>query len=140
MELTRKQQEGLRIAIERYRTGEKYTVIAGYAGAGKSTLVQFIIAALGVDPKEIRYVAYTGKAANVLKNKGCPGATTAHKLIYHARPLPNGRYKYVPLTFSEMEAENIKVVVIDEVSMLPKKMWDLMCKYNFYILACGDPQ
>jgi hypothetical protein len=24
--------------------------------------------------------------------------------------------------------------------MLPKKMWDLMCSHNFYILACGDPE
>ena len=32
MELTIKQQEGLKIAVERHRAGEKYTVIAGYAG------------------------------------------------------------------------------------------------------------
>lgn len=32
MELTTKQQEGLKIAANRHRAGEKYTVIAGYAG------------------------------------------------------------------------------------------------------------
>lgn len=31
MELTRKQEEGLRIAVERYRQNESYTVISGYA-------------------------------------------------------------------------------------------------------------
>ena len=31
MELTRKQQEGLKIALARHSAGEKYTVIAGYA-------------------------------------------------------------------------------------------------------------
>ena len=31
MELTLKQQQGLNIAISRYRNGEKYTVISGYA-------------------------------------------------------------------------------------------------------------
>lgn len=31
MVLTNKQQEGLKIAIARYRANEKYTVIAGYA-------------------------------------------------------------------------------------------------------------
>ena len=31
MELTRKQEEGLRIAIDRYNHNEPYTVIAGYA-------------------------------------------------------------------------------------------------------------
>ena len=45
MELTTKQEEGLKIAVERHRMGEKYTVIAGYAGTGKSTLVKFIVEA-----------------------------------------------------------------------------------------------
>lgn len=31
MELTRKQEEGLKLAVARYRDGEKYTVISGYA-------------------------------------------------------------------------------------------------------------
>jgi len=31
MQLTRKQEDGLKIAIARYRAGEKYTVISGYA-------------------------------------------------------------------------------------------------------------
>lgn len=31
MELTYKQEQGLKIAVARYRSGEKYTVIAGYA-------------------------------------------------------------------------------------------------------------
>lgn len=31
MELTIKQQKGLEIAVARHRSGEKYTVISGYA-------------------------------------------------------------------------------------------------------------
>lgn len=31
MELTKKQSEGLKIAIARYKNHEKYTVISGYA-------------------------------------------------------------------------------------------------------------
>ena len=58
--LTRKQEEGLRIAVERWRNGEKYTVIGGFAGAGKSTLIKFIIAAMGLSDEEVRYAAYTG--------------------------------------------------------------------------------
>jgi len=139
MELTRKQSEGLKIALDRWRKGEKFTVISGYAGTGKSTLIKFIIAAMDLDPEEVRYVAYTGKAANILKNRGCPGATTVHKLIYHAKLMPNGKYLFTPKKVYEMERE-IKVVVVDEVSMVSKRMWDLLCTYNFYILACGDPE
>lgn len=110
------------------------------AGTGKSTLIKFIIAAMNLKEDQVRYVAYTGKAANVLKNKGCPGATTAHKLLYYAKMLPNGGYVFKPRPTRAVSQEGIKVVVIDEVSMLPKDMWDLMCSHNFYILACGDPE
>lgn len=138
--LTRKQEEGLRIAVERWRNGEKYTVISGFAGSGKSTLIKFIIAAMGLSNEEVRYTAYTGKAANVLKNKGCEGATTVHKLIYHARLQASGKYRFIPKTPGEIRAEGIKVVVVDEVSMLPMKMWKLLCSYPFYIIAAGDPE
>jgi len=86
---------------------------------------------------DVRYVAYTGKASNVLKNKGCPGATTIHKLIYHSIMLPNGKYKYTQRASLEGYPS---VIVVDEVSMVPKKMWDILCSYNAYIIACGDPE
>lgn len=31
MELTRKQEEALKISVARYKQGEKYTIISGYA-------------------------------------------------------------------------------------------------------------
>lgn len=139
MVLTKKQEEGLKVALERWRMGEKYTCIGGYAGSGKSTLIKFIISAMNLEPEEVRYVAYTGKAASVLRSKGNQGAITAHKLLYHARLMPDGRYFFVPKMRSEMEPE-VKVVVVDEVSMIPIKMWNLLCSFNFYILACGDPE
>ena len=135
--LTSKQEEGLRTAVMRYRNGEKYTVISGYAGSGKSTLIKFIIEALGVDPEEeVAYVAYTGKAANVLAQKGCPNAITAHKLLYWAKPMPNGTYKFSPKPKSEVP---YSVIVVDEVSMLPAPMWQLLLTHGAYVLATGDP-
>lgn len=136
MELTRKQEEGLKIAVERFKKGEPYTVISGYAGSGKSTLIKFIIAALNLHESEIAYVAYTGKAANVLKQKGCPNATTAHKLLYYAKQMPSGGYIFRPKVSLE---DNYKLIVVDEVSMLPKDMWELLLRHRIYVLACGDP-
>ena len=135
MVLTNKQEEGLREAVSRYQNGERWTCIAGYAGTGKSTLVKFIISALDVNPEEVCYVAYTGKAAQVLKQKGCPNAVTAHKLLYKAKSMPNGTYKFEP----KLSIGDYKIIVVDEVSMLPKQMWNRLLSHNIYILACGDP-
>lgn len=136
MELTRKQEEGLHIAVERFKAGEKYTCIAGYAGSGKSTLVNFIVAALNVPPENVGYVAFTGKAAMVLQSKGCKTAQTAHKLLYHAKLKADGTYMFFPK--AELD-EPYQVIVVDEVSMLPLDMWTLLLNHPVYILALGDP-
>ena len=104
------------------------------AGTGKSTLIKFIISALDVSPEEVCYVAFTGKAATVLQQKGCANATTAHQLLYYAKPMPNGKFKFVKKTKIDYS-----VVVVDEISMLPKPMWDLLLSHRCYILATGDP-
>lgn len=54
----------------------------GYAGTGKTTLAMHL--AEGV-PGGALFAAYTGKAASVLRAKGCPGASTIHSLIYIPR-------------------------------------------------------
>ena len=51
MILTRKQEIGLKIAVERYKNREPWTCISGFAGTGKSTLIKFIIAALNIPPE-----------------------------------------------------------------------------------------
>lgn len=137
MILTEKQLKGLEIAVNRYAEGKPWTCIAGYAGSGKSTLVKFIIEALQVPKEEVCYVAFTGKAATVLKQKGCPNAITAHKLLYQARPKPDGTFIFMPKEKSELG--EYKVIVVDEVSMLPKKMWNLLISHGIYVIALGDP-
>ena len=137
MILTKKQQEGLNTAVDRYKNKEAYTCIAGYAGTGKSTLISFIIEALNLKHKEVAYVAFTGKAANILSQKGCPNATTAHKLLYHSKPLPDGRYIHEPKTTLDYQ---YKLLVVDEISMLPKEMWYLLLRHHIHIIACGDPE
>ena len=54
----------------------------GYAGTGKTTLARHI--AEGVDG-EVKFAAFTGKAALVMRNKGCDNASTIHSLIYRAK-------------------------------------------------------
>lgn len=137
MQLTKKQELGLEIAVARYKAHRPWTCIAGYAGTGKSTLVKFIVSALGIDPDSVAYVAFTGKAANVLSKKGNPNATTAHKLLYFAKPLPNGKFAFNPKP--SFEIQQYSLIVVDEISMLPKNMWNLLLSHRVPIIACGDP-
>lgn len=136
MILTNKQEEGLKIAVQRYNDKERYTVISGYAGAGKSTLVKFIISALGIYNEDVAYVAYTGKAALVLKEKGCPNATTAHKLLYQSFLRKDGTFFHKPRRPLEYP---YKLIIVDEVSMLPREMWDLLLSHRTHVIALGDP-
>ena len=140
MELTQKQKEGLELALKRYEEGYQYTVIAGYAGTGKSTLVKFIIAALAqkfnINPEEdVVFTSFTGKATQVLQKKGNHNVSTLHKLLYKHYPLPNGGYRRERVDFIEY-----KVVVVDECSMVPKSLFKDLARHNYlYIICLGDP-
>jgi len=136
MTLTKRQEEGLKIAVARYKAHEPWTCISGYAGTGKSTLVQFIIAALNIVPEHVAYVTFTGKAASVLRHKGCPNAMTAHRLLYYSKRLPNGRFIFTPRKTLE---KNYSLIVVDEISMLPKDLWELLLSHKIHIIALGDP-
>ena len=136
MILTKKQEEGLKICIEKYKNNERYCVISGYAGTGKSTLVKTIVQNLpGIDPdRDVVYACFTGKAAQVLLKKGNKNVTTLHKLLYESIPKPDGTFYRKPKITIEYP-----IVVVDEVSMAPKSLMELLFKHNVFIIALGDP-
>ena len=137
MELNEKQKNGLTLALQRYKNKEKYTVIAGYAGAGKSTLVRFIIEELktyGIKETDVCFACFTGKAAQVLLKKGNKNVITLHKLLYKSIPKESGSFVRIP-----NPSIPYKIVVVDEVSMAPKTLMDLLFKHNVYVICLGDP-
>ena len=136
MVLTNGQEKGLKIAVERYKNREPYTVIAGYAGTGKSTLVSHIVDALNISPEDVCYVAFTGKASLVLREKGCANSMTAHKLLYHSKEKPDGTFEHKPRKYLEV---GYKLIVVDEVSMIPIDMWELLLSHKVHVIALGDP-
>jgi len=137
MELTKKQEEGLKIALERYKRGEKYTVISGYAGSGKSTLVKFIIDALNVRESQVGFATFTGKASLVLRNNGNKNSQTLHKLLYFAYKDKKGKYHFS--VKPKRMRPDYKIIVVDEVSMVPKKIIEDLMTYDSYIIFLGDP-
>lgn len=136
MELNDKQKQGLDIAVDRYKCKERYTVISGYAGTGKSTLVKFIVAALpNINPDEdVIYTSFTGKATQVLQRKGNKNVSTLHKLLFESIPKPDGTFFRKPVEFIPY-----KIVIVDECSMVPKELLQRLIKYNVYIICLGDP-
>lgn len=134
MELTIKQQQGLDTTLERYKNKDKYVVISGYAGTGKSTLVKFIIEALDVEENKVAYATFTGKAAEVLRKKGNRNAMTLHRLLYDSRPRAGGGFFRIPKT-----SLDYTIIVVDECSMVPKSMINMLLKHKAFIIFLGDP-
>ena len=133
MTLTEDQEKGLKIILDRYKLGYKYVTICGYAGTGKSTLIKFAIEALGVPKDKIAYATFTGKAAEVLRKKGNEGACTLHKLLYDHFPKPGGGFIRKPKT-----SIGYKIVVVDEISMAPKSMIEMLLKHDCFCIFVGD--
>lgn len=68
--------------------GQQVYRLFGYAGSGKTTLARHIADRL-CPFGDVLYATYTGKAADVLRRKGCAGASTIHRLIY--KPVSQSR-------------------------------------------------
>lgn len=134
MILTANQKKGLETAVARHRAGEKYTVISGFAGTGKSTLVRFIIDALDVEEDKVCYCAFTGKAAEVLRKKGNKNVCTLHKLLYEHIPRPAGGFFRKPKSFI-----NYDIIVVDEISIASKSLMELLFRHPVYVICLGDP-
>ncbi len=81
-------------------TGDKpFLYLAGYAGTGKTTLAKHF--AEGLD--HVVFGSFTGKAASVMRDKGCGQATTIHRLIYESRSKSGERLRQL-----QNQLENVK--------------------------------
>ena len=68
-------------------------------------------------------------------SKGNKNAMTLHKLLYESIPRPDGSFLRRPKSTIEFP-----IVIVDEVSMAPKDMIDLLFShYGIYVICLGDP-
>ncbi|HCO54406.1 MAG TPA: ATP-binding protein, partial [Pelagibacterium sp.] len=105
----------------------------GWAGTGKSTLARH----LAQDVKTVKYAAFTGKAALVMRKRGCKGASTIHSLIYTRISEKEGEPRFV--LDPESAAADADLIVIDEVSMVDEVLGTDLLSFGTKVLVLGDP-
>lgn len=147
-ELTADQSEADNLIKDWFLNSAKQIfVLAGYAGTGKTTLLRHtVINTLKLVPDEsAAFVTPTGKAATVLIRSGIR-ATTLHKLIYQSISeeteieLNGKKITVEKLSFKRRESidKSIKLIVLDEASMVSDEVLLDLAEYGVKILVCGD--
>ncbi|PCJ83154.1 MAG: ATP-binding protein [Hyphomicrobiales bacterium] len=105
----------------------------GYAGTGKTTLARHLAEGVGT----VEFAAFTGKAAHVLRQKGCEGAGTIHSLIY--RPAEEDVAEPSFLINRDSPAGKADLIIIDECSMVDEDLGRDLLSFGTKVLVLGDP-
>ncbi len=109
--------------------------VFGYAGTGKTTLARHFAEGL---KGRVLYMAYTGKAAMVMRKNGCLGALTIHATIYSVDFNPEtGVKKFVLKDVDELS--DAALFIVDECSMVDQEIGRDMLSFGVPILVLGDP-
>jgi exodeoxyribonuclease-5 len=135
MDWSPQQDEALR-QVSAWLKGRRPQVfrLFGFAGTGKTTLARHF--AEGIDG-EVAFGAFTGKAASVLRAKGCAGATTIHSLIYRPKSLDAEEPSFV--INRDGGAAKADLIVIDECSMVDEDLGRDLLSFGVPVLVLGDP-
>lgn len=159
------QQDAAMAAVRDWLTTRSQPVfrLFGYAGTGKTTLAKSLAKTV---KGKVLFAAFTGKAASVMRSKGCDGASTIHRLIY--KPAEDDHEKIEALRSRIIEgrgtaAEQVEwkraleellkpkfelgasqhkraaLIVIDECSMVDERMGRDLMALGVPILVLGDP-
>lgn len=114
---------------------EQLYLTEDYIVTHNTTLVKSLVEDLGLHPNRVSYSSYTGRAAMVLREKG-HRAITLHKLLYNSHKRKDGTFAHIP----KKELDEIyDLLIVDEISMVPKHMWSLLLTHGVHVIALGDP-
>lgn len=146
--LTKDQENAKNLIAEWFfNTDNQVFVLSGYAGTGKTFLIDYVVREVlhlkaGA---EAVFVSPTGKAAaNLVKNGTIAG--TVHSLIYmrdgdEFDVDENGEIiETRSLSFVKREKidERIRLIIIDEASMVNETVLNDLLSFNVKCLFCGD--
>ncbi len=113
------QQNAALVAVDKWLndpSSKQVFRMEGWAGTGKTTLAKHF--AEGVSGT-VLFGAFTGKAAYVMRQKGCPGATTIHSMIYVSKE--KSRIRLLEL---EEELTTFLITCQNENKGDPYEVWD----------------
>lgn len=145
--LSKDQEKALKDILQWYKKDKdrmRFVTLGGFAGTGKTTLIAVLRQELSKIDKNLKvgFVAYTGKAARVLKTKlkeqniilKGDSVGTIHSLIYS--PIINDKDEIIGWqTKEEIEPD---LIIIDEASMVDEIIWHHLLEYKIPIIAVGD--
>ncbi|MEO6015412.1 MAG: AAA family ATPase [Devosia sp.] len=130
------QQDEALLAVSEWlkdKNGPQVFRLFGWAGTGKSTLARYLAEGVG----SVKYAAFTGKAALVMRKKGCRGASTIHSLIYELVSEKEGEPRFA--INNDSDAAKADLIVIDEVSMVDEALAVDLLSFGTKVLVLGDP-
>ena len=136
MQITLQQDQALKAVSAWYKDphGAPFFYLGGYAGTGKTTLAKHFAASVNV----VSFCAFTGKAALVMRQKGCVGASTIHSLIYtFDTEAPLGTMRFIRNALSPLLMANL--VIVDECSMVNCQLGEDLLSFGKKVLVLGDP-
>lgn len=111
----------------------------GFAGTGKTTLARHLAEHVDGD---VVFGAFTGKAAHVLRQKGCDGAQTIHSLIYRPATsedeVPGEEGPQFTIR-RDAPAGEAALIIIDECSMVDEELGRDLLSFGAPVLVLGDP-
>lgn len=148
LDLSTDQVKALETLIDWWKDPNRKQLITlgGYAGCGKTTIVTIFRNLLAEESPDLHvaFCAFTGKAASVMSNKLKKNVAndiikndkigTIHSLIYE--PIFDGeniidwRRLY--------NINDIQLIIIDEASMVTRKMFEDLKSFKLPIIAVGD--
>ena len=120
------QQKDLFTQVKDFLSNESNIfVLKGYAGTGKTTMIEVIVDYMNENQMSYQLMAPTGRAAKVIRDKLNVSANTIHRSIYSSKlkvveadndDVSKKSFKYVfPIKRSETAYD---VVIVDECSMI----------------------
>ena len=136
MQFNEQQLTAIRLMVKWYFTKtdiQQIFALSGYAGTGKSTTINTAIKMLGLPLSDVIFCTLTGKASLVLRMKGNP-SNTIHRTFYSTFKKGNSFL----FSLKKKISSNIKVVVIDEASMITQKMLNDISNFNVPIVLLMD--